>query len=216
MNVSVTGLDISYPGTTASNGQVNVAPDHALMNPAFRFGDGLTTVELAVKLTAASTAIGTLKVGSLPVSGATMTAGSTAVSGGVTLTFAADTTITVDSLEYATADAQKFRAVALPIADEQQVVASAPTSFDLMFGVAPLETIFCPKAQVSVANSESWPAGAAVSFYQLGLDVRQSWEPYGGWTKTSAGAVSTDGLTISTSATGGLPTLDNFAIALGN
>lgn len=213
---SVTSLNLdSISGTTGSNGSVVInANDMAFADPEFTFGDGLAYAKFAVPIANETTALGTVFDVALPGSGSgsAMVAGDGATSGGVTLLFDPSADITVDTLDYPTADSQAFRAAELPIADAAMLVAGAPNAIGEVFGVAPLGTIICPPAKVIVPNTAGYAANASVGFYSLGLDVTQRWEPFGAWQRLSGGTVSADGTTITT--TGGLPVLDNIGVAL--
>jgi hypothetical protein len=144
--------------------------------------------------------------------GAAFTPGADAVSGGVALTLGQTTVVTVDELNYDTPDKQLFRAVQIPVDQIKPVLDPSMLGLELVFGAAPIETTFCPPAQVKVPNSPMWAAGTAVEFYALGLETGQEWAPYAGWTKISDGAVSADGKVIATDAAGGFPVLETFGI----
>ncbi len=88
--------------------------------------------------------------------------------------------------------------------------------------MAPTETTLCPPVKVTVAlphatmtpNDLGWAAGTAVEFWMTTADVGQTYAPYAGWAKMSDGAVSTDGMSVSTADGQGFILLENFAIRL--
>jgi hypothetical protein len=143
--------------------------------------------------------------------GTAFTTGGNAVSGGVTLAIPAGCVVTVDMLNYETADSQLFRAVQIPVSKEMPVIMPSGLTIGILIGVAPLETTFCPAVGVTVPNTAGWPAGTAVEFYLHGVDTFEEWSVYGGWTKVSDGAVSADGTSVSTTGAG-FPVLETFAV----
>ena len=120
----------------------------------------------------------------------------------------------IDTIVYDTADKRGLRTVAIPVAKETAIPGVAAHSLSLLYGVAPIDTLFCPAARVTVANQAGWPAGARVAFYILGDDTAQPWAPYGDWGLISHGAVSSDGATIVTSDGEGFPLLETFGVRL--
>src|SRR5439155_21528611 len=92
---------------------------------------------------------------------------------------------------------QELRAAAIPVGMAKPVI-DPKLNLQILYGVAPAETGFCPAAAVSVPNDAMWPAGTDVEFYIHSVDTAQDWAPYAGWAKVSDGKVSADGKTIST------------------
>jgi hypothetical protein len=157
---------------------------------------------------------GTLTTAALPTDGMAFAAGKSAISGDVTIAVPAGGAFVIDELNYQELVDQQFRAVTVPVAKAAEVLASAPPGIEQLYGVGPLETVFCPPATVTVPNADAvkWPANTDVEFWILGLDgASEEWAPYGGWLKVSDGKVSADGKTISTGAAG-LPLLTTFGI----
>jgi hypothetical protein len=214
LQVSVTGIDISFPGKTAADGTVTVSPNKNLKAPAFRYGDGLTYARLLAPLRNPSSTLPSLVTAKFPATGAPLAAGASATSGDLTLTIAAGASVLIDELDYDTADKQALRAVTLPIARLGDVTGGL--AFDLVIAAAPADTFFCPPAAVSVPNTLGWPAGTKVEFLILGGDVSQTWARWGGWAKVSDGQVSDDGASIVTAPGGGLPVLDVIGIRKGS
>lgn len=210
--VSITGLNLSFPGQTAADGMVtvSVSAGAGLKAPAFRYGDGVTYPRLLVPLKHPMSALPPLVTAKNPASGAALTAGTTATSGDLTLIVAAGAAVTIDELSFDTADRQALRAVTLPAARLAEVTGGL--GFDLVIAAGPAQTMFCPPAAARVPNTLSWPAGTKVEFWVLGGDVLQLWAPYGGWTKVSDGVVSDDAQSIVTAPGGGLPVLDVIGI----
>ena len=190
-----------------------------LQQPLFKFGDARHFAKLGIPVTAAildamgNTSFGTLTTAALPVDGAVFVAGKAATSGDVTLTVPSGGVFVIDETIYGDPIDQQLRTVTIPFEKATKVLAVAPPGIEQLYGVSPLETVFCPAASVTVINADlmKWPAGTDVEFWILGLDgASQEWAPYGGWLKVSDGKVSADGKTISTTA--GLPLLSTFGI----
>lgn len=224
--VYICGIDIcSAPGKSAADGSVSITTNLMMKKPAFKFGDAVAYSELAIPLTMATTAIGTVGTGKLPASGPVLTAGADAVSGDVTLSIPAGAAITIDDLIYDTPDKQQFRAVSIPVAQEGPVldpvkVNGVSAAFELVYAIGPAQTTLCPAAEVTVAlpnakmmpNDLGWAPKTKIEFWVMTVDVGQTYAPYAGWAKASDGVVSDDGKTASTVDGGGLNYLDNFAI----
>jgi hypothetical protein len=228
----VCGLDLCSPASlTDSTGKVSVGGMQALpKKPAFRIGDGVAYTHIAIPLTAFVTDFSaggkTLTLGKLSNKpGAPLTPGTSPSSGGVTLALAAGTAVGIDTLTYDTADRQMFRAVRVPVAGLAEWLGAvqlggAPAGFVLFYGVTPLETTFCPPAQVTVAlphatslpNDLGWAPGTAVELWITTSDVGQGFAPYAGWRKMSDAVVSSDGASITTPPGQGFSTLENFAV----
>jgi len=210
--VQLCGINKCLYGETDSTGFASVdGAGQPLDRPAFKFGDGLTHARFAVLLDESSADLGELVTAELPGSGAEMTAGGEATSGPVTLAFADDAIIEVDELIYDEPNEQTFRAVSVPAAQVVPEI-NMPAGIELVYGVGPLVTKFCPRAQVTVANDAGWEAGAAVEFWAHGVDVFEYAVSYGGWAKVSDGVVSEDGTTVST--TEGFELLTTFGVKL--
>ncbi|MEP7120389.1 MAG: hypothetical protein ABJE95_05755 [Byssovorax sp.] len=220
-SVQVCGTNLCFYGKSSQPGQFAVIGSATpLQQPLFKFGDARGFAKLGIPITAATLdamgneAFGTLTTAALPVDGAVITPGKTITSGEVTLTLPAGGVAVIDDSVYPEAIDQQFRAVTIPIAKATEVLAAAPAGIEQLYGVGPLETVFCPAATVTVPNADAvkWPAGTDVELWILGLDgASQEWAPYGGWIKVSDGKVSADGKTISTTTTG-LPLLSTFGI----
>ncbi|HEX7671984.1 MAG TPA: hypothetical protein VF395_20455, partial [Polyangiaceae bacterium] len=87
---------------------------------------------------------------------------------------------------------------------------------EIIVGLTPTSTTFCPRAGLSVPNTPGWKAGAAVEFFLHGVEVTEEFAPYGGWAKVSSGTVSADGKTVDTDPdeTSGLPILSVVGVRL--
>lgn len=213
--VQVCGLDQCFNGETNANGIASVIVNKDMKKPAFKYGglsqSGTITGKFAALLAAGKNDLGNIVTLELPVSGSPLMAGKSAVSGGVTLTLAPGAGISHDSIVYDSDDLQAFRAEQVPMGQEPAGLDPA-LKLELLFAVSPIDSFFCPPAQVTVNNSPKWAAGTAVEFFVLGLSIGEEFAPYGEWAKVSDGVVSADGMTISTSAEGGLPVLSAFGI----
>lgn len=220
-SVQVCGTNLCFYGKPGMMGNFSViGTTTELDQPVFKFGDARNFAKLAIPVTMATLdaqgnkAFGTLTTAALPTDGVALAAGKSATSGDVTLAVPAGGAAVIDETVYPELVDQQFRAVTIPVAKATDVLASAPPGIEQLYGVGPLETVFCPAATVTVPNADAvkWPAGTDVEFWILGLDgASEEWAPYGGWVKVSDGKVSADGKTISTGATG-LPLLSTFGI----
>jgi hypothetical protein len=212
-SAQVCGIDICITGTTDANGHVLINVDKELLAPAFKFGDALTYAKLAIPVSESKVVFPKLVTGKLPSSGVKISAGTDLVSGGMTLAIPADGVFVIDDLTYDTDDKQLFRATAIPVAQVAPVLDVDPSlKLELLYGVSPIETVFCPPAKVTVPNDAKWPAGTEVEFVIHGVEVGQEWAAYGKWQKVSDGKVSDDGATVSTADGGGLPVLTAFGV----
>src|SRR5450432_704778 len=223
----ICGLNVcSSPHQTDSSGSVSYNTTLNMTKPAFKFGDTISYAEFAIPLTPGSTtSFGTIQTGKFPVlgSGSTLTPGTDAVSGDVTVSLAVGATIAIDALNYSTSDEQKLRTVAIPVTAQSSVLLPCSNcGFKLLYGVTPAETTICPAAKVTVAlphqtqtpNDFGWAPGAAVEFWVTTIDVGQQYAPYAGWRKISGGSVSADGTSVSTNAAEGFDFLESFAVRL--
>jgi hypothetical protein len=228
--VFICGTDIcSAPGMTAAGGKVTLTTTTAHMkSPAFKFGDAVAYAEMAVPLSMMDTDFTTLgthvlatgKLSDKP--GAALAPGKDAISGDVTVSIPAGASVGFDINHSACGDVQMFRSVSIPLTNEGPILDQVPVGdggpndFKLLYGVSPAETWICPAAKVTVAlpSTLGWAPGAAVEFWIMTTDVGQTYAPYGGWAKMSDGAVSADGKSVATVASGGFVYLENFAIRL--
>ena len=213
----ICGLDLcAGPQRTDDAGAVTLsASAFTVRKPVLGYGDALRWPLLLVPVPPGPTVnLGTLVTGALPSTGAAFVSGGDAVSGDVTVSLAPGGAAFVDTLLYDTADAQKLRAVAIPVALASAIPSVAGHSLALMYGVTPIDTVFCPAARVAIPNSLGWPAGARVGFYILGDDTAQAWAPYGDWALISLGSVSGDGATVATDDAEGFPLLETFGVRL--
>jgi hypothetical protein len=212
--VQLCGINLCLFGTTDGSGVASVdGGGQMLERPAFKYGDALKQGRFAVPLDMVSGDLGDLVTAELPASGAPMTAGAEAVSGPVTLSIEAGGSVEIDCLAYGEPDQQGFRAAEVPAAQVPAVV-GLPAGIEQVYVVSPIETVFCPPAQVTVPNDAGFAAGAAVEFWAHGLDIAEHIVPYGGWARFSDGVVSEDGNTISTSPEQGMELLTTFGVKL--
>jgi hypothetical protein len=224
----ICGLNLcSPPASTNAQGQVSLSTTLTMKRPAFKVGDATTVAELAVPLTSLTAAFGTITTARLPSSGATLAGGTTATSGAVSLAIPAGASIGIDTLLYDTPASQQLRVASIPLPAGGAVFLPAaidgqPAGFGLVYGLAPAETVLCPRAKLTVAlphlhgtpNDLGWAAGARVEVWVMTTDVGQTWAPYAGWAKESDGVVSADGASLSTLDGQGLGFLQTFAVRL--
>jgi hypothetical protein len=213
------GIDIcSDPQNTNVDGEVVINapnPPGEMIQPAFKYGDGLEYGKFAVALPEAVNVLPSAAIARLPpfAEGQTLAPGTTVTSGDVTLTIPAETSVEIDYLIYDETEKEGFRTTT--ILDPTAVIAIDQTlNLEIAYAVAPVETLFCPAVMVTVPNTPMWAANADVEFFVHGVDVGRHWAPYAGWAKMSDGKVSADGTTISTSPEGGMSILSVFGIRL--
>jgi hypothetical protein len=214
--VQLCGIDLCLYGQTNASGSVtipNTKPDGTLVAPAVKIGDAFEYVKLAFLLSDPVSVFPELVTEKFPDTGPAIEPGKDAVSGDVTLSVPAGGAVVFDELIFDTPERQQLRTVTLPV-DKEQAFLDPTLGIVQLYGATPIDTGFCPAAKVTVPNTAGLPADADVEFMVHGTNVLQEWAPYGQWLKVSDGKVSADGLTISTSPEGGLPTLQVFAIRL--
>ncbi len=226
----ICGINVcSDPSTTGTNGTASINTALSMKKPAFKYGDTINYAEFAVPLTMATnafTTLGTAKLAGKP--GAPLTPGAGATSGDVTVTVPAGGSVGINQLIYTSADSAMLRAVDVPLTNMGPILNpvtlgdGGPAAFALVYGLAPAETTLCPAAKVTVAlshattmpNDLGWAPGAAVEFWIMTTDTSQTYAPYAGWAKMSDGAVSADGMSVSTVDGQGFILLENFAVRL--
>ncbi|MBK8258951.1 MAG: hypothetical protein IPK82_40610 [Polyangiaceae bacterium] len=211
----VCGTDICIAETTGDNGSVTVLVNQTLKKPAFKYGDGIVYSKLAILLEAGDFEFTNLVTSKLPPigQGDAFASGASVSSSGVTIDIPAGGIAEVDSLIYPEPVDQVFRAAEIPVSPDMPGV-DPSLGIEAIFGVAPLETVFCPPAKVHFPNTAGLPAGADVEILIQGLDALQHWAPYGEWLKVSDGKVSADGSEIVTVDGQGLPVLSTFGVRL--
>lgn len=206
------GTDICLKGETDEAGHVLVSGGgKTLARPAFKYGDGLLYGRFAVPLSEGKSSFPSAVTPRLPEPGAPLEAGKEATSGGVTLVLASGTEVDIDTLTYTSPEEEAFRAALIPL--EKAPPAVDPSlGLEILYAAAPVETFFCPAAELVVPNTPGWPADTEVEVFVHGVDTSERFVPYGGWAKVSDGRVSADGATVATSPGGGLPVLSAFGI----
>ena len=211
LSAQVCGTDLCIFGKTGALGVVNEPVNQPLVKPAFKYGDARTFAKMLIPVKAGDNDFGTLTTAALPAAGVPFAAGKALISGDVTIEIPAGGVAEVDELNYPEVVDQQLRAVTIPVEKATGVLAGADTILQL-YGVAPVDTVFCPPAKVTVPNLDQTklPAGADVEFLILNVETIEIWGPYGAWQKVSDGKVSADGKTITT--TEGLPVLHLFGI----
>jgi hypothetical protein len=190
------------------SGRVTMQGGAPLDTPAFKVGDGLDYVKIALELAggAIEHRFDDLLAAELTDTLQPFEGGGTVSGQGVTLRFEPDGVARVDTLSFPEPSQQTFRVVELP-AERIAEIAPASQGLEALFGLGPVETALCPPAELSVPNAPGWPAGTEVDFVLHGTNVSEKWAPYAGWARVSGGAVSDDGAVITTHAGEGLPVL---------
>lgn len=203
--VQVCGVDLCVAGESSAAGGVLLGPMQAMKRPAFKFGEGKHSARFAWLLPADTPEVdlGTVRTVLLPPlgSGAALTPGEEASSGGLSLLPAAGGNIRFDRLTFRSGEEQQLRAVRLDVTTAPAVVAPE-LGFEIVYATTPVDTAFCPPAELRIENSEGWAPGTEVEVWLHGVHVEQEWAPYGGWAKVSTAQVSADASRIETSAAG--------------
>jgi hypothetical protein len=220
----VCGTDSCINGKTDKNGDVvtcngpvcvpGIAPGQDLIQPAFKYGAGLTYAKFAFPLpSGADHNLGDVTIIPIdpPGSGSALAPGTSVSSNGVSLKLAPGSSIGLDLLTYLFEDEQQFRAVVFSPTNAP-IAVDPSLNLELLVGTTPVETTICPAAELSVPNSEAWPANTQVEFFVHGVSIEEEWAPYAGWAKISDGAVSADGVSIVTAQGQGVPLLSVFGI----
>lgn len=211
--VQVCGVDLCVAGESNAAGGVLLGPMQAIKKPAFKFGEGKHSARFAWLLPPDTEEVdlGTVRTVLLPPlgSGAALTPGEEASSGGLTLLPPARGAIRFDRLTFRSDEERLLRAVRLDASAAPPVVTSE-LGFEIVYAATPVDTAFCPPAELRIENSEGWAAGTEVEVWLHGVQVEQEWAPYGGWAKVSTARVSADASRIETSE-GGLPFLGVLA-----
>jgi hypothetical protein len=219
IKTEVCGTDKCKTGAANGSGHVSVSAGGDTLNaPVLLYGDGIEWVDLFAPLpNPPNVTLGTISAARLPAaaSGALIALGQDAVSGDVTLHIDAAAYVEFDQLTYCSPEEESFRAVTLPLDGTATLpgVAVDP-GIEMAFGMAPLGTAICPAAKMTVPNLPGWTAGAAVEFLLEGVTASQDWARFGEWTKVSDGAVSADGITVSTSDGQGIPQIGTIGVRL--
>jgi hypothetical protein len=215
----VCGLNICYSGNAGADGHISVNADgDSLTEGLMLYGDGIDWVRLVALLPAPpNVAFGTISAARLPApaDGVVLALGQALTSGEVTLELDAAAFLEFDILTYCEPGEQRFRAVTLPLDGSATWPGVDPAlQLEMAFGMAPISTMICPPAKMTVPNSAGWTANAAVEFLLQGTSVFQEWAVLGEWTKISDGVVSADGLTVSTLDGQGIPEIGTIGVRL--
>lgn len=201
--VQVCGKNKCLYGTTGANGTVSVPNDGSnLDRPLFKVGDGLTQARSAYAITTPTAnvmaMVQTMTDSAKPFAAGTITVGN------ATLDLAAGT-IAGFAIEYSDPGMQTFRAGEVPAAKISGFATGQ--TFVALYGFGPIETVLCPPAKLTLKNDTALAANAAVEFYLQELNTGEGFGTYGDWVKVADGAVSADGMTISTNPGSGIPEL---------
>ena len=216
----VCGYNMCYTGVANASGHMSVnAAGSSLTVALMLYGDGIDWVRLFAPLpNPGDTAFGTITAARLPTEaqGAPLVLGQDAVSGDVTLHLDAAAFVEFDILTYGCEVAlPTFRTVTIPVDGSATLPAVTPAlSLGMLFGMAPINTLICPAAKMTVPNLPGWAANAEVEFLLEGTSIFQEWAMLRDWTKVSDGAVSADGTTVSTADGQGIPMIGTIGVRL--
>jgi hypothetical protein len=210
--VQVCGKNLCLYGDTGPDGGfvVTNTSGEELDTPIVKSGDGLAFARFGYAMPVDGEEVDATTA-ALTDSGTAMAAGAVAEADGVTLTIAADGVVGINLLDFGDPGEDTFRAAVIP---QDQVDLIAPgEAFDMVIGLGPHETLFCPAAQLTVPNDAGLAAGAEVDVLLYGLQIGDSFVAYGTWSRVAGGVVSEDGATITTDAEA-LPVLGPIGIRL--
>lgn len=199
--VFVCGTNLcTAPARSAADGSVTVAACLPFARPALKVFSDPAWGPFAALLPGAGPAysLGRVTVAPLPADGAPLVPGTSASSGGVTLSLAPGTHVTFD-VTHQDPNAQELRAVEQPASRLPPTLAGGVSD---AWALAPLDTKLDPPAQLTVPNTPGWPAGAQVDFYLDGADAASTSPPapWGAWGLVGTGAVSADAKSIALAA----------------
>ena len=93
-------------------------------------------------------------------------------------------------------------------------VTSSGLNIEVVVGMAPVDTVVCPAAALTVPNTLGWTAGAEVEFYLHGTLTFEHWAPYGEWEKVAEGVVDGDGTSITTKDGEGIHLIGTYGLVL--
>lgn len=204
------GLDLCLGGNTNATGYVQVSGDGlAILQPAFKIGDGLVYAKMLRPLGPGDVVFDSFVTPKLPpmAQGAKLAPGTIMQSAGTSLELAAGGAFEVDILLFDDPTTQVYRAASIPAAAMDPSFVVGGPKLEVFHALAPTGTLSCPPAKFTMANDAGWAAGTSVEFFVLGMEVSEVWAPYGEFGKVSDGRVSDDGKTISTTDGQGLPIL---------
>lgn len=208
------GKNICLNGKTATGGTYAIPGDGSNMDrPFLKAGDGLAFAKVGFPVPAADSTVDGVTAKFVD-SMTELKSGATATADDVSIVLAAMTGVAFDITIPEEPASHTFRAALIPTTKTE---AFAPgQAFSMVVALGPTETLLCPPAKLTVPNDASLAAGAAVDFYFQELSIEESFGTYGEWTKVASGAVSADGMTISTADASGIPVLGVYAIKPAN
>jgi hypothetical protein len=203
--------------TDASGNAVVDSQGLGFIDPRFVYGGGKTHGEFAVMLDAndMNPAFGPVHAVTLPTfaEGVPMLPGMDVTSDGVTLSIPADADIDFDCLVYTDQSQLGWRANAVDAGQFNfPAVDTSGLNIEIVVALAPINTVVCPAAPLTVPNVAGWNANDAVDFYIHGHLTFNHYAPYGGWALVATGVVSADGATITTDAGQGIELLATYGL----
>ncbi len=203
------GINVCLFGVTDQDGNVELTVSETpVEKPRFKYGKGKSFPMFALPMAGGPVIdVGEQLSWRLPDVSTSAPLGPGEVSyGAVTLSIAPTARIRIDLLSFDDEDEQGFRAARIPL-DKAPSAVDASLGIEVLYSLNPIDSMFCPRAQLQLPKSESWPPGTEVDVLLHGTRIQEEWAPYGGWAEVSAASVSSDGASIDTVADEGIPML---------
>ena len=215
----VCGTDIcSEIKAAEANGDTTINASQEFVDARFVHGNGKEYAEFAVILSGSepNPAFGDVHVITLPsyAQGVAMEPGVDAVQNGVTLAIPADAVVDHDNLLYTDESQRVFRTESVLVSDFTFPAVDPSLNMEMLVALAPINTVVCPAAALTVPNTAGFAAGATVKIYVHGHLTFKHYAPYGEWEQVATGVVSGDGQTISTADGEGIELLATYGFGL--
>ena len=204
------GTNLCLYATTSGIGQAAFNNDSGMPidRPLFKPGDSLEFGKIGYLFDPAGPSPLPGYFPRMTDSGSQFAPGESVSAGGVTLAMPAEGGLTIDELTYDEPAKRTFRAGRVAAANV--TAATGDPAFAMVYSLGPVDTLFCPPAQVTFENYANLPAGSAVEIWGQEVAISEGFGGYGSWIKLDDGTVSADGATITTDT--GLPVLLTVAI----
>lgn len=219
ITTKVCGTDICSDILSAEpDGSTSIPANGMFKDPRFVYGDGKEYGEMAVLLATADADrdFGQVHAIRLPdiASGAELVPGNDVTNSGITLSIPDGAVLDHDCLLYSE-DELTFRANAVDAgAFNFPAVDLSGVNIEVVVALAPINTVICPAAALTVPNVAGWTPGAEVEFYVHGHLTFKHYAPYGEWSKVAEGVVDGDGTTITTKAGEGIELIATYGLVL--
>lgn len=202
------GTNVCLQAKTNAQGRVSISESTDIAKLAFKYGDGLRYAQLVVEMPDQEVhELGIQTTLRLPegVPDNRLQAGASVESSDARLTLSAETSVGFDVLSYP--DEAQHVFVAREFEREVLPASVAARQFNAVWVLGPQKTTFCPPAALTLPNTASLPAGAAVDLYLLVTGIEGHFARYAEWGKVGSATVSDDGSRIQTDLDSGLPEL---------